>query len=221
MRDMNLPKLYERRFDADEKARKDRVWAVLCRHFFQAYVGPTDTVLDLGAGYCEFINHIVCRRRIAFDLSEDVKNHAGPGVEVVQGVGTDLSVFPDELVDVVFASNFFEHLATKQDLLRTLAEVSRVLRKSGRILILQPNIRYAGGAYWDFLDPHLPLTERSIVEALVITGLEPIEVCPRFLPFSSKSALPQHPFLVWLYLKIPLVWLMLGRQSWIVAAKSQ
>jgi len=219
MREVKLSGLYAARFGPEDKARKNRIWRVLCRHFFQDYVHATDTVLDLGAGYCEFINHIVCRRRIAVDLSEDVRAHAGPGVEVVHGISTDLSSLQGELIDVVFASNVFEHLLTKQDLLRTLGEVLRVLRPGGRLLILQPNIRYSGGAYWDFFDHHLPLTERSLVEALELAGLKPIEVRPRFLPFTSKSALPQHPFLVWLYLKIPIAQRILGKQSWIVAVK--
>ena len=122
-------------------------------------------------------------------------------------------------VDVAFVSNFFEHLPTKRDLLKTLTEVVRVLRPGGRLLILQPNIRYVGGAYWDFFDHELPLTERSLIEALELVGLKPIEVRPRFLPFTSKSAIPQHPALVWLYLKIPIMHRLLGRQSWIVARK--
>jgi len=217
MRD--LSRLYSVRFAPDDKARKDRVWRVLCRHFFQKYVERTDTVLDIGAGHCEFINHIEARRRIAFDLNPDVRANAAAGVEVVQGVSTDLSAFRDELFDVVFVSNFFEHLPTKDDLLRTLAEVRRVLRPGGKLLIVQPNIRLAGGAYWDFVDHHLPLTERSLVEAVELAGLQPTEVRARFLPFTSKSLLPQHPLLVRLYLKVlPAQWL-LGRQSWIVAVR--
>jgi SAM-dependent methyltransferase len=207
------------RFSLDEKQRKDRIWQVLCRHFFQRYVDPQSTVLDLGAGYCEFINHIVSQRRIAFDVDEHVRAHAGPGVEVVQGTSTDLRAFQDEAIDVVFASNFFEHLPSKDDLVRTLVEVHRVLRRGGKLLILQPNIRYVSGAYWDFFDHHLPLTERSLVEALEIVGFKPTEVRARFLPFTSKSALPQHPWLVWLYLKVPIAHRVLGGQSWIVAAR--
>ena len=216
---MELSRLYALRFSLDEKRRKDRIWQVLCRYFFQRYVSDGDTVLDIGAGYCEFINHIVCLRRIALDLSEEVRAHADPGVEVVQGTSTDLSALADQGVDVAFASNFFEHLPTKRDLLQTLNEVQRVLRPGGRLLILQPNIRYVGDAYWDFFDHHLPLTERSLIEALELVGLKPIEVRPRFLPFTSKSAIPQHPALVWLYLKIPIMHRFLGRQSWIVARK--
>jgi SAM-dependent methyltransferase len=216
---MELSRLYGVRFSEEEKARKAAVWRVLCRSFFQRYVAETDTVLDIGAGYCEFINHIACRRKLAVDLSEETPAHAAPGVEVIRARSTDLGVLADGTVDVAFASNFFEHLPDKQDLLATLAEVRRVLRPGGRCLILQPNIRFVGGAYWDFLDHHLPLTERSLVEALEMVGLRPVEVRPRFLPFTSKSALPQHPFLVWLYLKVPLAHRVLGQQSWIVAVK--
>jgi SAM-dependent methyltransferase len=214
---MKLSRLYAVRFDAREKARKARVWRVLCRAFFQRYIREDDTVLDLGAGYCEFINHVVCRRRIAFDVSDDVRRHAGPGVEVIGGAATDLGAIADDTIDVVFASNFFEHLPTKLDLLKTLGGIRRVLRAGGRLLILQPNIRYAGGAYWDFFDHHLPLTERSLVEALELVGLKPVEVRARFLPLTTKSAIPQHPALVWLYLKLPIVHRVMGRQSWIVA----
>jgi len=221
MRGLNLSKLYSVRFAQTEKDRKDRVWRVLCRHFFQKYVEPTASVLDIGAGYCEFINHIEARRRIAFDLNADVRANAAAGVEVVQGVSTDLGAFQSGSLDVVFASNFFEHLPTKNDLLVTLAEVQRVLRPGGKLLVLQPNIRLSGGAYWDFIDHHLPLTERSLVEAVELVGLRPLEVRARFLPFSSKSRLPQHPFLIRLYLKVlPAQWL-LGCQSWIVAVKPQ
>ena len=201
--------------------RKGRVWRVLCRAFFQQYIRPGDTVLDIGAGYCEFINHIECRRRIALDLEQDLATHAAPGVEVVYGSGEDLSAFADGTVDVVFASNVFEHLRTKQNLLNVLGEIRRVLRTGGRLLILQPNIRYTGGAYWDFFDHHLPLTERSLAEALALAGLKPVEVRARFLPYTTKSGLPQHPALVWLYLKLPIAQRLLGQQSWIVATSDK
>ncbi|MEI8375179.1 MAG: hypothetical protein WCJ35_20355 [Planctomycetota bacterium] len=33
-------------------------------HFFQQWVSADDTVLDLGCGYGEFLNHLRCARRI-------------------------------------------------------------------------------------------------------------------------------------------------------------
>jgi len=68
---MKLSRLYAARFSPEDKARRNRIWQVLCRHFFQDYVDSSDTVLDIGAGNCEFINHIICR--IALDLSGEVR----------------------------------------------------------------------------------------------------------------------------------------------------
>lgn len=132
---------------------------------------------------------------------------------------SDLSSLADSSVDVAFASNFFEHLPDKQEFLTTLQEIRRVLRPGGRILILQPNIRFLRGEYWDFLDHHIPLTDRTLVEALELVGMHVDEVRPRFLPYTTKSRLPQHPWLVKLYLRVPLAQWLLGRQAWVVATK--
>jgi len=215
---MDVPRLYSRRFSAVERERKNKIWQVLCRHFFQKYVQPTDTVLDIGAGYCEFINHISCQHKIALDLNEETKQYAGPDVQVIQS-SSNMSALEDASVDVAFASNFFEHLPDKQEFLMTLAEVYRVLRKGGQLLVLQPNIRFLGGEYWDFLDHHIPLTDRTLVEALELVGFHIVEVRPRFLPFTTKSRLPQHPLLVRLYLRLPIIHHFLGKQAWVVATK--
>jgi len=45
-------------------------------------------------------------------------------------------------------------------------------------------------------------------------------VQPRFLPFTTKSTLPQHPLHVWLYPKLPIAHRLLGQPSWIVAVNS-
>jgi hypothetical protein len=94
-----------------------------------------------------------------------------------------------------------------------------VLRGGGRVLILQPNIRVLGGQYWDFVDHHLPLTDRTLVEALNLVGMEVREVRPRFLPYTTKSRLPQQPLLVRLYLLFRPAQRLLGGQAWVVAEK--
>ena len=215
-----ISKLYQVRFSSDEQAQKRALWKILCADYFQKYVHLEDVVLDLGAGYCEFINHIHCKTKYAVDLNEDTRVHAAPDVQVLLTRSSDLHMFTDSSVDVVFASNFFEHLPTKDEFLSTLQEVHRVLRTSaGRLLILQPNIRLLHGKYWDFVDHHIPLTDRTLVEALETVGLKPVEVRARFLPYTTKSRLPQHPFLVRLYLRLkPAQWL-LGKQAWVVAMK--
>lgn len=214
---MDASALYAQRFDAAERAAKARLWGVLCADFFQRYVPPDATVLDLGAGYCEFINHIQGARRFAVDGNADVVHCAAPGVEAHCGAADRLDWLADGSVDVVFASNFFEHLPDSAALLRVLGEARRVLRRGGRLLILQPNIRYAYREYWDFLDHHLALSHVSMAEALGLAGFRILELRPRFLPFSTKSALPQWPILVRLYLRLPLAQRLLGKQMFVVA----
>lgn len=215
----NLDLLYQGRFSKQEVEDKSRIWEVLCKHFFQEYVSPNDTVLDLGAGYCDFINNIQCREKLAVDLNDDTPTLAHPNVTVQQASSTDLSFRVDESVDVVFTSNFLEHLRTKEEALQTFNEVHRVLKKGGLFLILQPNIRHVGFEYWDFFDHHIALTDKSLVEGLLIKDFKIKRVISKFLPFTTKSKIPQHPFLVWLYLKIPLVWQIMGKQSFLVAEK--
>jgi 2-polyprenyl-3-methyl-5-hydroxy-6-metoxy-1,4-benzoquinol methylase len=210
--------LYHDRFSEDERARKLELWRILCAAFFQRYVRPDDVVLDLGAGYCEFINHIRCRSKYAVDLNPDTRSCASPDVTVLSTTSSRLDMLADGSVDVVFASNFFEHLPDKREFLATLGELRRVLRPgTGRLLILQPNIRLLHGAYWDFLDHHLALTDRSLAEAVRMAGLEPVEIRVRFLPYTTKSRFPQHALLVRAYLLLkPLQWLF-GKQTWMVA----
>ena len=211
--------MYAHRFSEAERAQKDQVWQTLCRHFFQRYVRADDVVLDLGAGLCEFINHIECGQRLAVDLSEETRRLARPDVVVHQVPSTDLSPIANGSVDLVFASNFFEHLPDKPAMSRTLDEIHRVLAPGGRLMILQPNIKYLYKEYWDFFDHHIALSHHSMVEALASHGFVPRLVIPRFMPFTTKSALPKAAFLVRLYLRFPPAWRILGRQMFILAQK--
>jgi SAM-dependent methyltransferase len=211
-----LRQLYGNRF-ASEKVQRDDVWQVLCQQFFQRWV-PTDaTVLDLAAGHCEFINHIVAGRRIAVDLNPDVRERAAVGVETHILRSDELEAIEDDSIDVVFISNFFEHI-NREVILSTLVEVRRVLKADGRLLVLQPNVRYCARDYWQFFDHITPVDDRALVEAFTATGFDVVKCIPRFLPSTTKSRLPSGPALVKLYLKVPLAWRILGAQAFMVAA---
>jgi len=215
-----LDPLYAVRFPEADRAAKDALWKVLCRHFFQRYVGPDDVVLDVGPGFGEFLSHIQCRHRIAADIETLSGRRLPPGTEEVLTPSDRLSArVAAESVDIVFCSNFFEHLPDTRTFMATLAEIRTVLRPGGRLLVLQPNIRLIGGAYWDFVDHHLPLTERTLIEACESTGFTIDEVVARFLPYTTRSRLPQAPWLVRMYLAVPPLWRILGKQTWLVARK--
>ena len=64
-----------------------------------------------------------------------------------------MAAIGDGTIDVVFTSNFFEHMPDKRALLRTLDECRRVLRPGGRLLVLMPNLRYVGAALLGLLRP--------------------------------------------------------------------
>jgi len=211
-----LDQIYTRRF-AGQELRRKQVWEVLIHDYFQLSVRPEDSVLDLGAGYCEFINSIHANQKFALDLNPATARHAAEGVVVLsQDVARDWDV-PSNSVDVVFTSNFLEHLETKALVVHCLREVARVLRPGGRFIALGPNIRFCHRVYWDYFDHHVPLSDRSMIEALETNGFRAEAVIPRFLPYTMRGKVPAHPFLVKLYLKFPLLWRIFGEQFLIVA----
>ena len=214
-----LSRIYQERFSPEELAFKRRMWEVLCRDFFQRYVSSEDTVLDLGAGTCEFINAIRCRSKIAVDLNPDIKSHALDAMVIVTP-STDLHAIGSGSVDVVFTSNFLEHLRDKEEVLLTLEQCARVVRTGGRIIVLMPNIRYLTGRYWDYFDHHVPLTHLSVSEALTIAGFRIERVTSRFLPYTVKSSrIPRSLAALRLYLRLPILWKVFGRQMLVIGSK--
>jgi SAM-dependent methyltransferase len=217
--DSHLQALYRNRFSDSERARKDEIWRVLCARFFQRYVRPTDTVLDIASGLGEFSRHIKAARIFAVDLNPDAANFLPDGSAFSLTSAERMDFLSDNSVDVAFTSNFLEHLPTKIVLDAVLREVWRVLRPGGILIALQPNIRYAYKEYWDFYDHHTPLSHLSCAEAFEIAGLHVIELIDRFLPFSTKSVLPTHPLLVRIYLVCRPAWRFFGKQFLIVGQK--
>ena len=121
--------------------------------------------------------------------------------------------------DVIFTSNFFEHLPNTTCLSRTLQHALRCLKPGGKLIAIGPNIKYLHGEYWDFYDHHLYLTETSLGEAMEIEGYQIDVIVPRFLPFTMVSA-PEYPmFFVKLYIRFHCLWWIRGLQFLVVAHK--
>jgi SAM-dependent methyltransferase len=216
----SLDRLYANRFSDAERASKASLWRVLCESVFQRYVPPGGAVLDVGAGYCDFINAIQAQRRIAVDLNPDMEQFAAQGVETHRLPLEQLDhVIEADSIDLAFASNVFEHLKGPDALLQVLAAIRTVLRPGGKLMIMQPNVRLVGGKFWDFFDHTLPLTEKGMCEALGVAGFQIVECRARFLPYTTKSRLPQWPWLVRAYLSTGIGPLLFGKQMLVVAQK--
>ncbi|MHA6236538.1 class I SAM-dependent methyltransferase [Pseudomonas fluorescens group sp. PF-69] len=219
MSNENLSELYRIRFTEEELPRKNAIWKVICGSFIQKYVKSTDTVVDVACGYGEFLNNIKAKRKIAVDLNPDAKSFLSPEIEFNLCKATELSSLIKNTADVVFTSNFLEHLPDKRTLDEFLDEVKLALKPGGKYIILGPNLRYLPGQYWDFYDHHLGLTHLSLSEALQLKGFKITTCIDKFLPFTTQGALPTHPLLVKIYLSFPFAWKLLGKQFYIVAEK--
>ncbi len=214
----DLQRIYGARF-SDRLDYRREVWAVLVADWFGKYVRASDSVLDLGCGYGEFINAITCCEKYAMDLNPDAPRFLGRDVKaLLQDCSTHWQL-PDTSLDVVFTSNFFEHLPDKAALGRTLDEVKRCLRPGGRLIAMGPNIKYLPGAYWDFWDHHVALTEAALKEALVTRGFT-VDVClGRFLPYTMATGRRYPIAFLRAYLRLPLAWRVFGRQFLIVGVR--
>ena len=208
----DLDGVYSARFsDADHRA-KMRLW----REIVAAIAGivPLEApVLDLACDRGYFIANVRAGERWASDI-RDVDADLPGEVRFVQASGLSIDAeVPSDHFATVFTSNYLEHLASSDEVVEQMRVVARMLRPGGRFVVLQPNIRLVGGAYWDFIDHHTPLTERSLQEAGALAGLVTERTIVRFLPFTTKSRLPQDPRLVRLYLRFRPAWSVLGKQT--------
>ncbi|HEX9047462.1 MAG TPA: class I SAM-dependent methyltransferase, partial [Verrucomicrobiae bacterium] len=174
-----LQRIYRQRF-RHTAAYRNRVWQVLAQSFFNRWISPQAAVLDLGCGWGEFINNIAAREKYAMDLNPDAPQHLAPGVRFFQQDCSAAWPLPENSLDAVFTSNFFEHLPDKDCLKRTLRQALRCLKPGGRLIAMGPNIKYLSGHYWDFFDHHVVLTEASLGEALEMEGYEVQQATPQF-----------------------------------------
>ena len=183
--------------------KRDTVWKALWRYYFRHRVRSSDTVLDLGCGYGDFINNVVAQRRIALDLWPGFEQHLAAGVEPVVARVSDLSSIADGSVDYAFASNLFEHI-TQEEFASTLAGLRNKLSADGSLTILQPNYRYAYREYFDDYTHVSIYSHISLCDFLAANDFDTVEVRPRFLPLTVKSRLPTWAPLIGLYLNSPI-----------------
>lgn len=180
------------------------VWKAVARHLSR-YVRADAAVLELGAGYCDWINHVRAARRVAVDVWSGMPGCAEPGVEpVILDLSHGLHSLGANAFDVVLASNLLEHFPASE--VGALVDgVAAVLRPNGRFVVIQPNFRYAWRQYFDDYTHRSIFTDVSLPALLRAHGFRIVEVRPRFLPYSMQGArVPITSFLVTAYLRSPI-----------------
>jgi SAM-dependent methyltransferase len=179
------------------------VWQVVAEHL-APWIPPQAHVLEIGAGYCAWINAVRAARRVAVDIWPEVTRHAAPGVEpMVMDAAAGLRTMQAASFDVVLASNVLEHFDpdTAGDI---AGDLHRLLKPGGRLMVIQPNFRYAWSSYFDDYTHRAIFTDVSLPALLRARGFAVDLVKPRFLPYSMRrSRLPITRALVRAYLASP------------------
>jgi hypothetical protein len=179
------------------------VWGVL-NEYLAAWIPADGRVLEIGAGYCDWINGVRAATRLAVDVWPELPRFAAPGVEAkVLDAGTGLRSLGSGEFDAILASNFLEHF--EPDAAASIVDdVAALLVRRGRFVIIQPNFRYAYRHYFDDYTHRSIFTHVSLSALLRSRGFQ-IERCiPRFLPYSMKGArTPIRPWLIRAYLRSP------------------
>lgn len=133
------------------------------------------SALDVGCGTGTLAQRLAERdfQMTGVDPSQgmlDVLGQRAPDVTAVRGSGTELP-FEDCSFDLVLSVATMHHIAAPDAVRRTLAEMVRVARPGGRILVWDHNPR---NPYWGLLMARVPQddgSERLIGEQEVIGGL--------------------------------------------------
>ena len=180
------------------------VWEAVAHHL-ASFIPPDAEVLEIGAGYCDWINHVRAARRVAVDAWPDFARYAADDVEpVVLDVATGLGTFGAGAFDAVLASNILEHFVPDATA-AIVGDIFRLLRPGGRLIVVQPNFAYASKHYFDDYTHRAVFTHVSLPALLRSRGFAIDQVQPRFLPYSMRgSRLPIRRWLVQAYLHSPV-----------------
>lgn len=218
LRSTQLQAEYQQRFQGAD-AYRDSVWKILCKDFFSRHIPSNSLLLDLGAGWGEFSRNIHSRQKYAMDLNPECGKRVEGHAIFLQQDCSHTWPFPDGTLDIVFTSNFLEHLPNKDLIDQTLCEAFRCLKSGGIIICLGPNIKYVPGAYWDYWDHFVPITEESMSEALSLKGFCITEKIDRFLPYTMSGGKKPPLIAIKVYLKLRFIWRLFGKQFLVIAKK--
>lgn len=198
-----MEKYFDTRLEQRHRKGAADVWRLVAADIQRRLPEPAARVLDLGAGYGDFVNGVGAQEKWAVDQWQGFTKHLVPGV---RGVVSDIRALPAEVpqkhFDLCFMSNVMEHF-TVEDGEKILQGVERSLRPGGYLVLLQPNFTYCSKHYFDDYTHKTIYTAEGMGNFLRDHGYDLVSVYPRYLPFSFKSRLPRPLWAVWFYLRSP------------------
>ena len=189
--------------------------------YLDRFIVKRNSLLELGPGYCDFVNNATFEVKYVIDSSEEVRALADPSVKVLISDLDNVKEFPSDL-DLVLCSNIFEHLSL--DVFeKTLRKISTALSEDGLLIVVQPNFKYAYRTYFDDFTHQTIFTDMSLASHLRASGFEIVKIQPKFLPYSMRNISPFIPsilirFLVRMYLWSPI---KLKSGQMLIIAKNQ
>ncbi|MEJ7761419.1 MAG: class I SAM-dependent methyltransferase [Thermomicrobiales bacterium] len=183
--------------------------------YIAAHTEP-GTALDLGCGTGTLARAVAAEgyRVTGLDPSRGmlgVLRRLTPGASAVTGSGTDLP-FGNDSFDLAYCVAVMHHVAEADAVRETLAEMVRVTRPGGHILVWDHNPR---NPYWPLLMRRVPqdtgaerlIPEREVIDGLTLGGARVVEsrarglvpdfTPPRLLPFVAglESVVERVPLL--------------------------
>jgi SAM-dependent methyltransferase len=116
-------------FAHQEKGGRHAAWNM---HIWERQIGPEDDVIEFGCGGGQLLKEIVARTKLGVEVNPAAIEHASSlGIEV----RTSLAEVPSASFSLAISSHALEHVASPFE---TLKELRRVLRPSGRLVLLLP-----------------------------------------------------------------------------------
>lgn len=194
---------------------RTKVWLEIIRYIARDCPN-VGNLLELGPGYCDFINHFPAGQKTCVERNVAMQQYAAHGIRFVCEEAGRLSGIPDQSLDLIFASNFLEHLGEEGHQV-LLPNIHRTLTPTGHLALIQPNYRLNPDHYFDDPTHRTIFSDQNITTFLEKFGFKVIKLVPKFLPFSMKSRLPKWPILVRFYLASPVK--PFAGQMYIIAKK--
>ncbi len=180
------------------------VWGAIADHL-APWVPADAHVLEVGAGYCDWINQVRASRRLAVDIWPEVGRFAAAGVTAqVLDASRDLRSIGLGTFDTVLASNVLDHFPP-DPAAAVAADIAAVLKPGGRLIVIQPNFRYAYREYFDDYTHRAVFTDVSLAALLRASGFTIEHVQARFAPYTmQRRRIAPRRWLVRAYLRSPI-----------------